>query len=412
MRDGGSAILGSGKASGDKRAFEAVEKALNSPLLNDNSIKSAKWVLLNINSSRGEHEHTLDEVEMIQAYVQDQAGDDCDLIFGTGFDDNLNDEISVTVIATGFDANRTEEAYNASSSEALASLNPKIVFNLVEEKPAEIVNNNFISNEIINETLVQEMVNEVKSYSYEPQLIELEAPAIPSVLAFGAMRNSLQNVMDEKANVIEENSEIKIMNLANDMIENQHSTLETPIAINNDVSEIIENKDKTIELEITNAFSNDISHNKVNAVLNDIADAFKSEEPVATNFDIELKVKDASEIIEDEIVTIKGITLNRRKGNRLLSDYELEQEANFEIQKRSFDERASKLRSLSFNFDSNENKNEDEEIPAYIRRQQFLDNHPDSSEEHFSDVNVLANKNSSNSNVSTVNSFLNGKNPD
>lgn len=115
MRDGGSAILGSGKASGDKRAFEAVEKALNSPLLNDNSIKSAKWVLLNINSLSGEHEHTLDEVEMIQAYVQDQAGDDCDLIFGTGFDDNLNDEISVTVIATGFDANRTEEAYNASS---------------------------------------------------------------------------------------------------------------------------------------------------------------------------------------------------------------------------------------------------------------------------------------------------------
>lgn len=156
--------------------------------------------------------------------------------------------------------------------------------------------------------------------------------------------------MEEKASTIEENSEIKIMDLANDMIENQHANFETPLVENN------------IELEITNAFSNDISHNKVNAVSNDISAAFKSEEPVSTNFDIELKVKDASEIIEDEIVTIKGITLNRRKGNRLLSDYELEQEANFEIQKRSFDERASKLRSLSFNFDNNENKVKTQDI--------------------------------------------------
>ncbi len=412
MRDGGAAILGSGKAKGEKRAFEAVEKALNSPLLNDNNIKSAKWVLLNINSSRGEHEHTLDEVEMIQAYVQDQAGDDCDLIFGTGFDDNLNDEISVTVIATGFDANRTEEAYNANSSEALASLNPKIIFNLVEEKPAEIVEQNSSINEnnIENKIIVENSI-ETNSYSYEPQLIELEAPAIPNVLAFGAMRNTIQNAMAENKNVIAVNEKIEIIDLANDM--NVNFIVDTPQVENNIVAEINEVKENNIELEITNAFSNtDISKNNINEVLTDIATAWKNEETPTANFDIELKVKETNEIVEDEIVTIKGITLNRRKGNRILSDYELEQEANFEIQKRSFDERASKLRSLSFNFDTNENKSEDEEIPAYIRRQQFLENHSDSSEEHLSDVNVLANKNATNSNVSTVNSFLNGKNPD
>lgn len=83
MRDGGVAILGSATASGENRAYDAVEKAINSPLLNDSNIKGAKWVLLNINSAHGIHEHTLDEVEMIQAFVQEQAGDDCDVIFGT-----------------------------------------------------------------------------------------------------------------------------------------------------------------------------------------------------------------------------------------------------------------------------------------------------------------------------------------
>lgn len=101
MRNGGRAILGSAQANGEGRALSAVTQALDSPLLNDNDIIGAKWILLNITSGP-EHEHTLDELEIIQEYVQEQSGNNCDIILGMGNDENLGDNISVTVIATGF----------------------------------------------------------------------------------------------------------------------------------------------------------------------------------------------------------------------------------------------------------------------------------------------------------------------
>ncbi len=75
MRNGGVAILGSAAAAGNNRAQQAIEEALNSPLLNDNDIRGAKWILININSSEGEHEFTMDEVEIIQHHLISQAGD-------------------------------------------------------------------------------------------------------------------------------------------------------------------------------------------------------------------------------------------------------------------------------------------------------------------------------------------------
>ncbi len=102
MKNGGVAILGSASATGENRALQAVEEALNSPLLNDSDIRGAKWLLLNITSAAGEFEHTMDEAEAIQAYVQQMAGDNCDVILGMGHDPNLNERIAVTVIATGF----------------------------------------------------------------------------------------------------------------------------------------------------------------------------------------------------------------------------------------------------------------------------------------------------------------------
>src|SRR5690554_353329 len=102
MRKGGRAILGSALAQGEDRALKAVSEALDSPLLNDNEIKGAKWILLNITSGVGEHEHSLDELDIIQQYVQEKSGNNCDIILGMGNDDELDDQISVTIIATGF----------------------------------------------------------------------------------------------------------------------------------------------------------------------------------------------------------------------------------------------------------------------------------------------------------------------
>jgi cell division protein FtsZ len=108
MKDGGSAIMGSSLADGQSRAMDAVKSALNSPLLNDNRIKGAKHVLINITS--GKQEVTMDEVGEIIDHVQEEAGQTANVIFGTGFDETLENKICVTVIATGFEIGQEEKA--------------------------------------------------------------------------------------------------------------------------------------------------------------------------------------------------------------------------------------------------------------------------------------------------------------
>src|SRR5215211_7605056 len=102
MRNGGVAILGSAAVAGENRAQKAIEEALNSPLLNDNDIGGAKWILININSAEGEHEFTMDEVDIIQNCLIGQAGEHTDVILGLGYDNSLGDNIGITLIATGF----------------------------------------------------------------------------------------------------------------------------------------------------------------------------------------------------------------------------------------------------------------------------------------------------------------------
>jgi len=103
MRKGGVAILGSAIAEGDDRAKTAIEDAINSPLLNDNDISGAKWILLNINTSEGEFECGTDEFELINDFVREKAGDETDVIVGMGIDESLGKGLAVTLIATGFE---------------------------------------------------------------------------------------------------------------------------------------------------------------------------------------------------------------------------------------------------------------------------------------------------------------------
>lgn len=103
MRSSGVAIMGTAIAEGDDRAKRAVDEALNSPLLEENCIKGARNILLNITS--GIKEVTMDEIFEITEFVQEEAGHGTNLIWGNCFDENLGDAISVTVIATGFEAN-------------------------------------------------------------------------------------------------------------------------------------------------------------------------------------------------------------------------------------------------------------------------------------------------------------------
>lgn len=104
MRDSGVAIMGTASADGEDRARRAVDEALHSPLLEDNDIRGAQHILLNITS--GTKEVTMDEIFEITEFVQEEAGYGTDLIWGNCFDETLGEKISVTVIATGFE-NRT-----------------------------------------------------------------------------------------------------------------------------------------------------------------------------------------------------------------------------------------------------------------------------------------------------------------
>lgn len=102
MRNSGVAIMGSAAAEGDNRAIEAVKEALESPLLNDNDISGAEYVLLNI--TYGSREVLMDEITEITDFIQDAAGSTADVIFGHAYDESLGEKLSVTVIATGFDS--------------------------------------------------------------------------------------------------------------------------------------------------------------------------------------------------------------------------------------------------------------------------------------------------------------------
>ena len=104
---GGDAIMGLGEHSGEERAEQATQKAINSPLLEDVSIAGAKGVLINI---AGDSNLTLYEVNEVMSRVNEEAGSDAEIIFGTVTDDNLSDKIRVTVIATGFSLNKGSEA--------------------------------------------------------------------------------------------------------------------------------------------------------------------------------------------------------------------------------------------------------------------------------------------------------------
>ncbi|HWK99889.1 MAG TPA: cell division protein FtsZ, partial [Parapedobacter sp.] len=100
MNDSGVAIMGNDVAEGEDRALRAVEGALASPLLKDNEIEGARYILLNITS--GKQEVTMDEVTIITDYIQDKAGLSADLIWGNCINEGFENELSVTIIATGF----------------------------------------------------------------------------------------------------------------------------------------------------------------------------------------------------------------------------------------------------------------------------------------------------------------------
>lgn len=127
LSNSGTAIMGSAQASGANRANDAIAKALDSPLLNDNKITGAKNVLLLIVS--GSEEITIDEIGEINDHIQAEAGHSANIIMGVGEDESLDEAIAVTIIATGFDVEQQNEIVNTETK--------KIIHTLEDEQKAE-----------------------------------------------------------------------------------------------------------------------------------------------------------------------------------------------------------------------------------------------------------------------------------
>ena len=137
LTNSGTAIMGSGSASGSNRAQEAIVKALDSPLLNDNKITGCKNVLLLIVS--GTDEITIDEIGEINDYIQTEAGNHTNIIMGVGEDDALGNEVSVTVIATGFGQEQQNEISNTEAKKIIHTLEDeqKMEHQLTKKDPFE-----------------------------------------------------------------------------------------------------------------------------------------------------------------------------------------------------------------------------------------------------------------------------------
>ena len=135
LNNSGTAIMGSATASGEDRAKNAIVEALDSPLLNDNKISGAKNVLLLIVS--GSEEITIDEIGEINDYIQTEAGFNANIIMGVGEDEKLDNAISVTIIATGFNIDQQKEIVNAQPSKIIHSLQDDQTqsFELMNKKP-------------------------------------------------------------------------------------------------------------------------------------------------------------------------------------------------------------------------------------------------------------------------------------
>ena len=148
LTNSGTAIMGSGLASGSNRAQEAIVKALDSPLLNDNKITGCKNVLLLIVS--GLDEITIDEIGEINDFIQAEAGNHTNIIMGVGEDESLGNEVSVTVIATGFGQEQQNEISNTEAKKIIHTLeaDQKITHDLSDKNPTYGLNNSYKTHDL------------------------------------------------------------------------------------------------------------------------------------------------------------------------------------------------------------------------------------------------------------------------
>jgi cell division protein FtsZ len=422
MSNGGVAILGSASAEGENRAHLAIENALTSPLLNDNDIRGAKWILININSAEGEHEFTMDEVEVIQNYLLSQAGDDTDVILGLGYDNTLGAQIGITLIATGFEH---KDPFPKQVKNVAEKKHEKIVMELEMPQPVmkAVQQPTFQFDEKITEAAVvktaeketekiTENIEEKVVDAFMPTLIE-PAPAVESL-----SKNTVESPVER---IDETPVYFEISSTTDQAPVIEFDREQSPIATQKPTLTADSSADQ--HLELNNKEACKASSLSSGSYLAKPAQIYAEEQPAIQSntkeepLPLQIPVQADEPVIEMQLVVKDSQTAAEEKPieqTQPIMMFPVEEPAmqdETEELRRRATERIAKLRNLSFNINAADPNNEFEAVPAYLRRNMEMHNQIADVETFYSNYTVKTDENNQ-AEISTINTFLDGKKPD
>ena len=424
MRNGGVAILGNATAKGDSRAQKAIEEALNSPLLNDNDISGAKWILININSSEGEHEFTMDEVDIIQNHLLGRAGEHTDVILGLGYDNSLGSSLGITLIATGFEhkdpfpIRQAEVTSPKKEEKILMPLNPPVEETPAERRPV------LPSVETARETLnVKEPIPPIKEQETSPVPLSAGRPdATPFLREEKPAASSVAIVPPRPTTPVDERStRIEwVLNTEPDpapqpKIQATAASKSSPasaasggyLARPSNIYAEEPRAERQSNPSVAEGFPKAMpEHNtplKEPILSTNVPDPSKEDEHSP---EMQLVFRDNGPAADEP-----GAYQTHSHSVPNSSAEEPAAQDDAEDPKRRAAERINKLRNLSFNINAADPNNEFETVPAYIRRNLELYNTISNVENFYSNYEVKTDENN-NTEISTINTFLDGKRPD
>ena len=374
LSNSGTAIMGSSVASGSNRANEAVIKALDSPLLNDNKIEGSKNVLLLIVS--GAEEITIDEIGDINEYIQNETGNSANIIMGVGEDLELGNKISVTVIATGFGDEKQNTLLSSETKKVIYSLDQDHPFEqkiFDEEKIESDTNNEISENYDISakdskQKKIDSEINEILrniEINYEVLHPDLDEIDYEQTYLNDIELNDIEYVIpDEKTSLDVEDlkSEISFGLFSNDNFEDYAS---------NEPSEKTDYSDKKQEsIELDETIDNNFEDSNIEYIKLDL------------NQDIEQNIENVE---NDNVDEIGNINLEQVEENNNIFEQPIVSCNDNDDDNDENSIRKENLKKYNYVFKNNNSSIEDlEKIPAYKRMGIEIDNSKQLSEDSYS----------------------------
>ena len=498
MKNGGVAILGKAEVEGENRAQRAIEEALNSPLLNDNDIRGAKWILLNINSAEGDYECSMDELETINNFLRERTGENSDVIMGMGYDETLGQKLGITLIATGFE--HKDPFQKQTPKKAEAPVEDKIVMTLLSEEANNDTSNLMTAaTEVVAETptdeprteeptieeelaamIEEEEVEEVMSMHEVDEIsekeYEAEIDAQISIAANEVMEEMLsQPIVFEINDVyegeeLEEEEEVVVNEVEEEVIvtsfQEEDLEEEVEVVVEEQVEDAIEEEVIVSELLAPVAETNHLANHFILTKPTNIYAEHTEEEPSLEEMEEMPVIEEMEELeemvemeeiveeeivqeelVEEEIVEVAEVTMQAAPVQEPVvyeSSFRMEEEPTMQLvmreessfnanqntakkhpssldmpmddaedQRRKVAERIQKLRNLSFNINSaSDPNNEFDAVPAYVRRNLDLFGNTMASVENYYSKYTVEKDEHNQTQISTINTFLDGKKPD